>query len=79
MSKIKKFYKKLDAVFQPLENVVDTVWQGETDKDKKKRLAQEAKDAKAAAIRRDKNVKIVLVVLGISAAAGIYFFFFRKR
>lgn len=32
-----------DAFLQPFENVVDTVWQGETDKAKKKRLEADAK------------------------------------
>ena len=42
IKKINDRKERWDAILQPFENVVDTVWQGETDKAKKKRLEQDA-------------------------------------
>lgn len=41
IKKINDRKERWDAILQPFENVVDTVWQGETDKNKKKRLEKD--------------------------------------
>jgi hypothetical protein len=63
IQQIKDTQKVWDVILQPFENVVDTVWQGETDKDKKKRLEKEAKDAAEQAKKSEEMKQKVFDIL----------------
>jgi hypothetical protein len=66
MSGLDSFYSTVDDVFEGMESVWDRVWQGETDNQKKKRLAEE----QAASDKLRSSIGTVLVVSAV-AVGGI--------
>lgn len=84
--KFKEFFKKVGqttkqvskGVFQKAEDIVDTLWQGETDKDKEKRELIEQEQEEAWEETKQSAFTGALY-LGIGAVALIAIIFITKR